>query len=101
MVQIGKVLQTSIVHCSKTNCLIPFKLTAFVADTHRYLHVNFLNNWLGFKDSDYCDKLNRWRCSWVLWIYRNTVHLEILKNIESKVKNERPLGIAHVVLFTF
>ena len=29
------------------------------------------------------------------------MHLEFLKNIKFMVENERPLGITHVVLFTF
>ena len=38
-----KTWQTSNVCCLKTNWSIPFKLTAFITDTHRCLHVNFLS----------------------------------------------------------
>ena len=34
-------------------------------------------------------------------LYRNTMHLEILKIIKFKVENKRPLGIDHMLLFTF
>ena len=30
---------------------------------------------------------------------RNTMHLEFLKNTKFKWSNERPLGIAHMLLF--
>ena len=32
-------------------------------------------------------------------MYRNTRHLEFFKNINFKWSNERPLGIAHMLLF--
>ena len=95
------VVQTSNVCCLRTNCSIPFKLTAFIADIHRYLHVNFLSKWLSFTVNKYCNKLSGLRCSCVLWICRNTMHLKFLKNIKFKGENMRPLGITHVVLFIF
>ena len=101
MIQIGKVLQNSSICCLKTNCFIPFKLTAFVADIHRCLHVNFLNNWLSVKDDNYCHKLNGWGCSCVLWVYRNTMHLEILKIIKFNAEYKRPLGIVHLFCLHF
>ena len=65
------------------------------------VHVNFLSNLFSFKVNKYCDKLSGLRCSCVLWVCQNTMHLELLKNIKLKGENKRPLGIAHVVLFTF
>ena len=34
---------------AKTICLISFRLTVFNKDTLRYLHINFLSNWISFK----------------------------------------------------
>ena len=86
-----KNLKTSTVHCLKTNYLISFKLTVFIADTHRCLHVNFLSNWLSVKIAENFIKLSKQRYVCVLWTPGNTMHLEFLKNITVKVENERPL----------
>ena len=86
-----KDLKTSTVHCLKTNCLISFKLTVFIADIHRCLHVHCLSNWLSFKIAENFIKLSKQRCVCVLWTPRNTMHLEFLKNIKFKVEHERPL----------
>ena len=81
---------------ARTNCLIPFKLTVFITDTYRCLYINFLINWISLK----VIKLTRWGHSCVLWFYRNTMHLEVFKNIDLKCSNEWFLSIAHVLLFT-
>ena len=86
-----KNLKTSTVHCSKTNYSISFKLTVFIADSHRCLHVNFLSNWLSLKVTKNFIILSKQRCVCVLWTPGNTMHLNFLKNIKFKVENERPL----------
>ena len=86
-----KNLKKSAVCHLKTNCSISLKLTVFIADTHRCLHVNFLSNWLSVKIAENFIKLSKQRCVCVLWTPRNTMHLEFLKNIKFKVGNERPL----------
>ena len=86
-----KNLKTSTVHHLKTNYSISFKLTVFIFDTHRCLHVNFLSNWLSFKITENFIKLSKQRCVCVLWTAVNTMHLEFLKNIKFKVENERLL----------
>ena len=84
-----KNLKTSTVCHLKTNYSISFKLTVFIADTHRCLHVNFVSNWLSFKITENFIKLSKQRCVCVLWTPVNTMHLEFLKNIKFKVENER------------
>ena len=86
-----KNLKTSTVHHLKTNYSISFKLTVFIFDTHRCLHVNFLSNGLSFKITENFIKLSKQRCVCVLWTPVNTIHLEFLKNIKFKVENERLL----------
>ena len=83
-----KNLKTSTVCNLKTNYSISFKLTVFIADTHRCLHVNFLSNWLSFKITENFIKLSKQRRACVLWTPVNTMHLESLKNIKFKVENE-------------
>ena len=75
----------------KTNYSISFKLSVFIADIHRCLHVNFLSNWLSFKITENFIKLSKQRCVCVLWTPVNTMHLEVLKNIKFKDENERLL----------
>ena len=79
-----KDLKTSTVCHLKTICSISFKLTVFIADTHRCLHVNFLSNWLSFNIAENFIKLSKQRCVCVPWIHRNTMHLEFLKIIKFK-----------------
>ena len=86
-----KNLKTSTVHYLKTNYSISFKLTVFIFDTYRCLHINFLSNWLSFKITENFIKLSKQRCVYVLWIAVNTMHLEFLKNIKFKVENGRLL----------
>ena len=86
-----KNLKTSTVSHLKTNCSISFKLTVFIADTHRCLHVNFISNWLSFEITENFIMLSKQRCLCVLWIPVNTMHLVFLKNIKFKVENEKLL----------
>ena len=56
---IRQTLKTPNDRCSKTNCMISFKFTVFLIDTHRYLHINFLSNWISFKVAKIVIKLTK------------------------------------------